>query len=503
MDGKKKIKIARWIKKQCACALLAVLCVQGTFPVQAAQAMSPQKATEGIEVSGKASKATEGIEVSGKASKPMGEAGVSVKAPKPTGEAGVSVKAPKPTEGAGVSGKPQKPTEGAGVSGEPQNPPVGEGAFGTPQKATEGARPSGKPQKPTEGAGVSGEPQNPPVGEGAFGTPQKATEGAGTSGNPQKTSEGAGTSGKSKDLAIDASTMQEEKGVEPSGKESLAADAAGGTGIVIKLSLNKDSLTIRIGKSKRLKAIINPAQAMGQKVSWSSSNKKVAKVKNGKVIGISAGKVTVTAEAGGKKASCRVKVTLGKKAKKAIHAYQKYLGQKWIPWSGSTYKNQYQQNGPYRQDKFKFALADINGDGVPELFLANGGSPARFEGYEAVFRYSKGEVHELVRNDKIKCYYPKTGYVVAQYFGMGYHSFYYKIAKDGTVSQVGSEDMQVTGAPKEDYWFWDKREVTKKEFYQLVERDAGNKPVRINSSDYYENTAANRRNMAKLYLASR
>ena len=81
MDGKKKIKIARWIKKQCACALLAVLCVQGTFPVQAAQAMSPQKATEGIEVSGKASKATEGIEVSGKASKPMGEAGVSVNDP--------------------------------------------------------------------------------------------------------------------------------------------------------------------------------------------------------------------------------------------------------------------------------------------------------------------------------------------------------------------------------------------------------------------------------------
>ena len=91
-----------------------------------------------------------------------------------------------------------------------------------------------------------------------------------------------------------------------------------------------------------------------------------------------------------------------------------------------------------------------------------------------------------------------SGYVVTQYFGMGYHSFYYKISEDGTVSQMGSEDIQVTDAPKDAYWYWDKQEVTESQFYQLVEKSAGKDPVEIEESDFSANTEANRKNMAKL-----
>lgn len=258
-----------------------------------------------------------------------------------------------------------------------------------------------------------------------------------------------------------------------------------------ELSLSEKRLTVKVGGSKKL-SVASQAGSREEKVSWRSSNKKVAKVKNGKVTGISVGNATITAKAGGKKASCRVKVTLSRKARRAIRAYRRYLRQDWIEWSDNPYK------GKYQQDKFRFVIADINADGVPELLLSNIGQPSHYEGYEAVYCYRGKEIRELIRNDKIKCYYPKTGYVVSQYFGMGYHSFYYRISEDGTVSQMGSEDTQVTDAPKDAYWYWDKQEVTESQFYQLVEKSAGKKPVEIEESDFSANTEANRKNMAKL-----
>lgn len=87
-----------------------------------------------------------------------------------------------------------------------------------------------------------------------------------------------------------------------------AADTApkstsgGTTGI----KLNQSKATIYLGKTCQLKAKLTPAGAQG-KVSWSSSNKKVAKVnKNGKVTALKKGKATITAKAGGKKAVCKI-----------------------------------------------------------------------------------------------------------------------------------------------------------------------------------------------------
>ena len=70
------------------------------------------------------------------------------------------------------------------------------------------------------------------------------------------------------------------------------------------IRLNKKSTTIQVGKTVRLK--VNGTK---KKVSWSSSNKKVATVTNkGKVKGIKAGKAIITAKVEKKKLSCKVVV---------------------------------------------------------------------------------------------------------------------------------------------------------------------------------------------------
>lgn len=64
------------------------------------------------------------------------------------------------------------------------------------------------------------------------------------------------------------------------------------------------------GYSTALKAVIEPANATNQRVSWKSSNPEVVTVDNGVVIGVKAGtaKVTATTEDGSKTAECSVTV---------------------------------------------------------------------------------------------------------------------------------------------------------------------------------------------------
>lgn len=80
---------------------------------------------------------------------------------------------------------------------------------------------------------------------------------------------------------------------------------------VKSISLNKSYAVCYIGKSIKLKATAKPKNASIKKVTWSSSNAKIAKVKSGKVTGISEGEVYITAKAkdgSNKKARCFVKV---------------------------------------------------------------------------------------------------------------------------------------------------------------------------------------------------
>lgn len=79
---------------------------------------------------------------------------------------------------------------------------------------------------------------------------------------------------------------------------------------VSKVSLNKKSITLEIGKSETLTAKISPTNATNKNITWKSSNEKIATVKNGKVTAKKAGtaKITVTTEDQSKEATCTVTV---------------------------------------------------------------------------------------------------------------------------------------------------------------------------------------------------
>ncbi len=78
---------------------------------------------------------------------------------------------------------------------------------------------------------------------------------------------------------------------------------------VQSISLNYTSVTLDVGGSGILEAYVYPDNATNKKVTWSSSNRNVATVSNGKVTAKKAGTATITAKtSNGKKATCKVTV---------------------------------------------------------------------------------------------------------------------------------------------------------------------------------------------------
>lgn len=83
---------------------------------------------------------------------------------------------------------------------------------------------------------------------------------------------------------------------------------------VKSVKLDKSNLTLYVGQTGQLKATVSPSNADNKKVTWKSSNTKIATVdKNGKVTAKAAGtvKVTVQTADGKKTATCTVKVLKG------------------------------------------------------------------------------------------------------------------------------------------------------------------------------------------------
>lgn len=105
------------------------------------------------------------------------------------------------------------------------------------------------------------------------------------------------------------------------------------------IKLNKSSSSVYVGKSIKLKATV---KGKSSKVTWSSSNKKIATVSSsGKVTGKKTGKVTIYAKANGKTAKCTV--TIKKLTKnQIIEAMEKYYPHKssyycsWILYEGKS-----------------------------------------------------------------------------------------------------------------------------------------------------------------------
>ena len=123
-----------------------------------------------------------------------------------------------------------------------------------------------------------------------------------------------------KTFLYDMSDLTLTKGTKPASAASTTTSAnkqPGGssstlTKKVTGISLDYSSISVVKGSTKKLTATVRPSNATNKKVTWTSSNKKIATVtQTGKVKGIKAGtaKITVKAKDGsGKKAVCTVTV---------------------------------------------------------------------------------------------------------------------------------------------------------------------------------------------------
>lgn len=78
---------------------------------------------------------------------------------------------------------------------------------------------------------------------------------------------------------------------------------------VESVTLDKESNELIVGKNFTLKATVKPKDATDQKITWETSDKSVATVKDGKVTAVKAGSAIITAKtSNGKEAKCSVTV---------------------------------------------------------------------------------------------------------------------------------------------------------------------------------------------------
>lgn len=262
---------------------------------------------------------------------------------------------------------------------------------------------------------------------------------------------------------------------------------------VKSITLSKSNLTVEVGKSKKLTVVLKPALKR-KKITWSSNNKNVAFVKNGKVTGVSVGTATITAKVDGKKAKCKVKVTLGKKAKKAINEYKNYLGKKKIKWGNK-----------YADSKYaKFMLNDVNADGIPELFIDMSSAGNKFplsyaDDWQKIYCYNNGKITEVGGGHNIISYYPLSGIVsigTALSAPIADQICYYKISKDGKSSMIAYSTEYAIESYGADYWFG--KYMTKSEFDKILRKTVGKKKIKIKENEWYKNTANNRKKISKL-----
>lgn len=79
----------------------------------------------------------------------------------------------------------------------------------------------------------------------------------------------------------------------------------------ISIKLNTKSTTVKVGATTKLKVSFTPTDTTNKTINWTSSNTKVATVKNGTVTGLKSGTVTIMAKsANGKAAKATVKVVI-------------------------------------------------------------------------------------------------------------------------------------------------------------------------------------------------
>ncbi|HHV86147.1 MAG TPA: Ig domain-containing protein [Petrimonas sp.] len=74
------------------------------------------------------------------------------------------------------------------------------------------------------------------------------------------------------------------------------------------IEITPKSVSLLVGESIQLEGVVLPENTTDKTITWSSSNDQVAKVSDGIVTGVGAGKTTITASCGTASSSCEVKV---------------------------------------------------------------------------------------------------------------------------------------------------------------------------------------------------
>lgn len=74
------------------------------------------------------------------------------------------------------------------------------------------------------------------------------------------------------------------------------------------ITLSKSEIEVGVDKTVTLEATVSPAEGYHPSITWTSANTSVATVSDGVVTGVGAGTTTITAECGGKTATCKVTV---------------------------------------------------------------------------------------------------------------------------------------------------------------------------------------------------
>ncbi len=141
-------------------------------------------------------------------------------------------------------------------------------------------------------------------------------------------------------------------------QKSTAAQAVMVTGI----SLNRKSVSRKVGAKITLKATVTPSNATNKSVTWRSSNPKVAAVsQTGVVTAKGAGKATITAICGSKSVSCQFQVNLSAPTK--VRAVAQGITAVKLKWKKTQGADGYQiyrankKNGRYKK------IATVKGAG--------------------------------------------------------------------------------------------------------------------------------------------
>ncbi len=281
-----------------------------------------------------------------------------------------------------------------------------------------------------------------------------------------------------------------------------------------KVTLNKKKLSLKIGSSATLKATVSPSGAV-KKLSWKSSNKKVATVKNGKVTAKKKGKATITVTTGnGKKAVCQVTVT--KKGQSQAQSLEIKKAQ-----ALSKYKKMLEKNTKYKY----FSVCYINGDSIPDLMAITKKNSSNYvyyiNGKEVVDQTMGMMIADDPHIDKLTYYYyPKRNLVMYRYKDAMPEVYYWEdyctIApcKQGSykyaLMEVLTKSWEASGGDAEYgyYYFSDAsipesqydellgewvvgRDVTKKEFKSVLANMVGK--TKRQKMKFVANTACNRK----------